>query len=73
MEFENGGMGQCVVIKNSNTPYTLIYSITGKQFVIATSLDFDTGNWLHGEYFGQNIDDALSCFNKIIKESQHER
>jgi len=72
MEFENKGMGKCVVLKESNTPYSLVYSITGKQFVIVSHLDLETGSWLHGSYFGNDLDDALSSFNDRVKESQEE-
>ena len=67
-EFENKGMGRCVVLKDSNTPYSLIYSITCNQFIIVSYLDLSIGNWLHGSYFGTDIDDALDSFNQRIKK-----
>ena len=67
-EFENKGVGKCVILKKSNTPYSLIYSITCNQFIIASHLDLSTGSWLHGSYFGKDIDNALDTFNQRIKE-----
>lgn len=73
MEFKNNGVGRCVVLKESNTPYSLIYSITGKQFIIVSNLDLATGNWLHGHYYNNDLDSALKDFNLKIKENDYER
>lgn len=64
IEFENPGMGKCVILKESTTPYTLVYSILGKEFIIVADLDLKTGSWLLGSYFGNDLDSALSFFNK---------
>ena len=69
MEFENNGMGKCVVLKeNNNNEYYLIYNISGEKFIVASCLDFKTGSWLNGHYFGDDLDEALSFYNTKIKE-----
>lgn len=72
MEFENSGMGRCVVLKESDTSYSLVYAIKGKQFVIVSDLNKETGSWLHGHYFGNDLDGALTCFNERIDEIKKE-
>lgn len=39
MKFENSGVGKCVLLKEDDFGYSLIYSITGKQFIVASDLD----------------------------------
>ncbi len=68
MEFENSGMGRCVVFKESDTQYTLVYAIQSKQFIVVSDLDKETGSWLHGHYFAKDLDGALAFFNEISKE-----
>lgn len=63
MIFENNGIGKCIVLKNNDTQYSLIYAIEGKQFIVAAYLDDATGSWLYGHYFGSDLDSALSSFN----------
>lgn len=70
MEFENSGMGKCVVLKESDTQYTLVYAIKSKQFIVVSDLDKETGSWLHGHYFGHDLDSALSSFNKETEKVQ---
>lgn len=77
MEFNNSGMGRCVVLKEDDTSYSLVYAIRGKQFIIVSDLNKETGSWLHGHYFGNDLDSALACFNEktknIEKEKENER
>ncbi len=73
MEFENKGIGRCIVLKESNTSYSLIYSITAQQFVVVSNLDLKTGNWLHGTYFNKDIDKALFYFNERTRDLKYER
>ena len=52
MEFNNSGMGKCVVLKENDTSYSLVYAITGKQFIIVSDFDkhilcFHNKNKLH--------------------------
>lgn len=70
MEFENNGMGRCIVLKESYTKYSLVYAIESKQFIVVSDLDKETGSWLHGHYFGHDLDSALSSFNKEIEKLQ---
>lgn len=44
MEFENNGMGKCVLLKEDKYDHSLIYSIIGKQFIVASDLDKKTGS-----------------------------
>ena len=67
MEFDNSGMGKCVLLKEDGT-YSLVYAINGKQFIVASDLDKETGSWLHGHYFGNDLDSALSFFNELTDE-----
>ena len=70
MEFENSGMGRCVVLKESDAQYTLVYAIQSKQFIVVSDLDKETGSWLHGQYFGSDLDSALSSFNNETEKVQ---
>ena len=70
MEFENSGMGRCVVLKESDIQYTLVYAIQSKQFIVVSDLDKETGSWLHGHYCGHDLDSALSSFNKETEKVQ---
>ena len=72
MEFENNGMGKCILLKEDKYDHSLIYSITGKQFIVASDLDKKTGSWLHGHYFGHDLDSALSSFNKETEKVQED-
>ena len=72
MEFENSGMGRCVVLKESNTQYTLVYAIQSKQFIVVSDLDKETGSWLHGHYFGKDLDSALDFFNELSNEHDND-
>lgn len=66
-EFENAGMGKCVILKQNSNIYKLIYSISGRQFIIVNGLNLETGDWDYGIYFGNNLDSALSNYNEKIK------
>ena len=46
MIFNNSGMGKCIVLKENETYYSLIYAIESKQFIVASYLDKTTGSWL---------------------------
>lgn len=69
MKFHNGGMGECIILKESNnTDYKLIYSVNGQQFIIIHDLNMETGIWEGGSYYGNNLDDALEDFNDKVKK-----
>ena len=69
MKFHNGGMGECIILKESNnTDYKLIYSVNGQQFIIIHDLNMETGNWEGGSYYGNNLDDALEDYNDKVKK-----
>lgn len=72
MEFENSGVGKCVLLKEDDFGYSLIYSITGKQFIVASDLDKKTGSWLYGHYFGKDLDGALDIFNELSNEHDND-
>ena len=72
MEFENSGVGKCVLLNEDDFGYFLIYSITGKQFIVASDLDKKTGSWLHGHYFGKDLDSALDFFNELSNEHDND-
>lgn len=72
MEFENSGMGRCVILKENDMSYSLVYAIAGKQFIIVSDLDKKTGSWLHGHYFGNDLDSALTYFNETTLEKINE-
>ena len=66
MEFENNGLGKCVVLKEDNeVNLHLVYAISSKQFIIASILN-DDGSWLHGSYFQNNLDKALNRYNEMV-------
>lgn len=68
MIFENRGMGRCVVLKESDTEYSLVFAIDSKQFIVVSCLDNSTGSWLHGNYFGNDLDNALLSFNMEVNK-----
>ncbi len=74
MLFKNSNLGKCVLLKEDkkNDNY-LIFSISGKQFIVASGLDKKTGSWLHGYYFFNDLDEALSLFNERVKKEELER
>jgi len=72
VHFTNGGMGKCVLLKEAGILYSLIYAYESGQFVIASFLNKETGNWGGGSYFGKDLDDALECFNKRVEERKQD-
>lgn len=70
MEFENNGLGKCVILKDSSKYQKLIYAISSKQFIIVRNLDIQSGNWGGGSYFGNDLDNALSTYNDRVKSEQ---
>lgn len=68
MEFENNGMGKCVLLKEDNDKYSLVYAINGNQFIVVSDLNKEDGSWLHGHYFGDDLDSALYFFNELLGE-----
>ncbi|HBJ11783.1 MAG TPA: hypothetical protein DDY53_00365 [Clostridiales bacterium] len=72
MIFNNSGMGKCIVLKENETYYSLIYAIESKQFIVASYLDKTTGSWLNGHYYGDDLDSALSSFNSESKKIEED-
>lgn len=68
MKFKNNGMGECIVLKKSNTAYSLVYAYESNTFVIAYNINEDTGSWEHGSYYDANLDLALENFNNKVNE-----
>lgn len=66
LEFENSGMGKCVILKQNSNIHKLIFSISTKQFIVINGLNLETGNWDGGIYFGNNLDLALDNYNEKI-------
>lgn len=73
MEFNNSGKGKCVLLKENNSSYCLIYALQSNEFIVASDLDKETGSWLHGHYFESDLDSALNFYNERVKESDLER
>lgn len=55
MHFTNGGMGKCVLLKEDGILYSLIYAYESGQFVIASFLNKETGNWGWRQLFWQRF------------------
>lgn len=73
VEFENKGLGKCVLLdSNKEKDYSLIYSITGKQFIVAYAFTEQTKAWINGNYYS-NLDDAYKSYQNLIKEEELER
>ncbi len=70
IEFENPGMGKCIILKQNSNIYKLIYSISAKQFIVIDGLNFKDGSWDGGIYFGDNLDLALNNYNEKIKSER---
>lgn len=68
MEFNNNGMGKCILLKEDKDTYSLVYALPSKQFIVVSNLDKETGEWLHGHYFGNDLESALYFFNEISSE-----
>lgn len=68
MVFENNGLGKCVILKKSETFYFLIYAFGSGQFVVASDLNAETGSWIDGHYFDDDLDSALAFFNEITEK-----
>lgn len=65
---ENLGMGKCIILKESNqSKYCLIYALTSKQFIVVSDLNKETGDWIHGCYFGSNLNGALEQYDSRVK------
>lgn len=76
LEFENSGMGKCVILKQNSNIYKLIYSIPAKQFIVINGLNLENGSWSGGIYFGNNLDSALNNYNEKVnleRELSNER
>ncbi len=73
MEFENSGLGRCVLLKHDTKEnYSIIYSLSAKQFIVAYGFDKDRKSWINGHYFN-NLDDAYKGYQNLTKEEELER
>jgi len=72
MEFENAGKGRCVILQE-NGDYSLILSLTSKEYIVVYALDKDKGNWINGGYYNYNeLEIALNCYNRQIGKIKEE-
>lgn len=61
MFFENSGVGKCILLKELNPNYSLIYACNRKEFIVTTGLNKETGSWSMGSYW-RRFRSSLSIF-----------
>lgn len=72
MFFENRGVGKCLLLKELNPNYSLVYACNRKEFIVATDLNKETGSWSMGSYFDDDLDQALAYLNQKNEEIKRE-
>ncbi len=73
MHFKNNGVGNCVILKESDDMYALIYAYNCQEYIITFGLNKESGSWDNGTYFGKDLDNALNNYNRLIQEREMER
>ena len=68
-ELKNKRLGKFYVIKeNKYFDYALVFAPDSEQFIFAYGLDKETGSWLNGHYYGNNIELALKEYLMTYRE-----
>ena len=69
VEFKNKRFGRCILLKeNKYFDYDLLLILDCSQYAVVYGLDKETGNWLDGHYYGENIELALKEYLILYKE-----